>query len=166
MGHTKFLLSFYFNIKNGFIEFCDGEYPDRIKIDKTSLKVKNQINFQNFKDYAVFTFYNKFNSSDNQDLINYDLNTEELTKIDNILKKTFNNKRLRKYSEYIKQIESVKDKTKQNLIYIHCFCKESYILESYKYFQISMNDGGNCNIFIILNLTTQKIELFKIAGSA
>lgn len=155
-------------LKNGFIEFFDGEYPDRMKIEKNSLTVKNLINFQNFKDYSVFTFYKKFhNLPDEKYYTNEDLTTDNLTKIDNILKQTFKeNSKLRNFQEYYKQIESVTNKKGENIIFIHAFCKDSRMIEQYDYYMTSMHDGGNCNIFIQLNLSTGKIEVFNIAGMA
>lgn len=74
-------------LKNGFIEFIDGEQPDRMKIEKTSLKVKNYIDFKNFKDYAVFTDYAKF--EDDNIYRSFDLTTNDLKQIENILKVEF-----------------------------------------------------------------------------
>jgi hypothetical protein len=153
-------------LKNGFVEFIDGEYPDRMKIKKTSLTVKNFIDFNNFKDYSVFTFYNNFkNSPDEKDFKNQNLTTDELIKIDNILKQTFKeNKKARDFKEYFKQVESFKSKSGENIIYIHCFCKDTDMMENYEYYLTSRSDGGNCNIFIQLNLTSGKIEVLNIAG--
>lgn len=155
-------------LKNGFIEFIDGEYLDKMKIEKTSLPIKNLIDFENFKDYALFTFYQKFNDLPSQkDFKNHDLTTKELMKIDTILKQEFSkNNKLKPFSEYLKQIESVQNKKGDNIIFIHCYCKIKHLEESFKYYQSSMMDGGKCNIFIQLNLTTGKIEVFNIAGMA
>lgn len=155
-------------LKNGFVEFIDGEYLDKMKIEKTSLSVKNLIDFKNFKDYAVFTFYQKFNNLPSQkDFKNLDLTSKELTKIDIILKQEFSkNNKLKNYSDYYKQLESVQNKKGDNIIFIHCYCKYKHLKESYEYYQSSMMDGGKCNIFIQLNLTMGKIEVFNIAGMA
>lgn len=155
-------------LKNGFIEFVDGEYLDKMKIEKTSLSVKNLIDFKNFKDYAVFTYYKKFHDFPSQkDFKNHDLTTKDLLKIDTILKQEFSkNNKLKPFSEYLKQIESVQNKKRENIIFIHCYCKDKHLEESFKYYQSSMMDGGNCNVFIQLNLTTGKIEVCNIAGMA
>lgn len=152
-------------LKNGFIEFVDGEQPERMKIEKTSLKINNQIDFKNFKDYAVFTDYKKFDSDNRNKSI--DLTTNDLKKIETILKIEFQkNKRLRKYSDYLKQITSLKNEKNEAIIGIHCYCKNSHRLDSFQFYKIGMKDGGNCNVFIRLNLTTGKIELVNIAGLA
>lgn len=155
-------------LKNGFIEFLDGEYPDRMKISQTSLLVKNNINLKKINNYAVFTFYkNHHNSAWEKDLSNYDLNTEELLQIDAIFKEEFkNNKKVRKYSDYLKQIVAVKNSKNEIIVQSHFFCKTKSLLESYKYYETNMMDGGDCNINIELNLTTRRITFVKIAGLA
>ncbi len=152
-------------LKNGFLEFIDGEEPDRMKIEKTSLKVDNRIDFKNFKDYAVFTDYKKFK----RDIKNksFDLTTDDLKKIEEILKIEFNkNERLRKYTDYLKQVTSLKNEKNENIIGIHFYCKSKDLLDSFQFYKIGMMDGGNCNVYIRINLTTGKIELVNIAGLA
>jgi hypothetical protein len=41
-------------LKNGYVEFVKGEYPYRIKIHNTSLSESNYVDYEKFKDYAVF----------------------------------------------------------------------------------------------------------------
>lgn len=155
-------------LKNGFIEFIDGEFPYRMFIQSSNLKIKNHIDYSKFKDYSVFTFYKKFQRfPQEKNYTNFDLKSKDLAKIEAILKKEFiQNKKLNKYSEYIKQIESVKNEQNENLIFIHCYCKNSPSIEDFLYYQIEMNDGGKCNIYIKLNLSTEKVEIFNVAGYA
>ncbi len=155
-------------LKNGFVEFADGKYPDRMKIVQTSLSVKNNIDLENFKDYSVFTFYNNHhNLTWKKEVSNYDINTNELIKIDSVLKKEFEtNKKLKKYNNYLKQIVAVKNSKNEILILTHFFCKNKSLTETYQYHEISMMDGGNCNVYIELNLTTGKLISINIAGIA
>lgn len=155
-------------LKNGFIEFLDGEYPDRMKISQTSLLVKNNINLKKINNYAVFTFYkNHHNSAWEKDFSNYDLNTAELLQIDSIFKEEFkNNKKVRKYSDYLKQILAVRNSKNEIIVQSHFFCKTKSLLESYEYYETNMMDGGDCNVYIELNLTTKRITFVKIAGLA
>ncbi|WP_131667056.1 hypothetical protein [Chryseobacterium taiwanense] len=155
-------------LKNGFVEFIDGDYPERMKIRRTSLLVKNNIDFKNLNNYAVFTFYKKYhNSFREKDLSNYELSTKELFKIDSIFKNEFNsNKDLEKYSDYLKQIVAVKNIKNEIIIQAHFYCKSKFLSESYMYYETSMMDGGNCNIYIELNLTTGKFNFINIAGIA
>jgi len=44
--------------------------------------------------------------------------------------------------------------------------EEEDLKETFQLHKIRMNDGGYCNIFIFLNLTTHKIEVLNIAGDA
>lgn len=73
---------------------------------------------------------------------------------------------MRKYSDYLKQVTSLKNEKNENIIGIHFYCKSDDKLESFQFYKIRMMDGGNCNVFIRLNLTTRKIELVNIAGLA
>ncbi|SEP76473.1 hypothetical protein [Epilithonimonas lactis] len=152
-------------LKNGFVEFVDGQEPFRMKIEKTSLRVKNKIDFKTFKDYAVFTDYAKFENDGIYKSI--DLNSNDLKKIESILKNEFQkNKSLRKYSDYLKQVTSLKNEKNEAIIGINCYCKNSHTVVSFQFYKIGMRDGGNCNVYIRLNLTTEKIELVNIAGLA
>lgn len=155
-------------LKNGFIEFVDGKNPDRMKIEKTSLNVKNKIDINKFPNYSIFTFYKKFNNQEWQrEYLNYDLNNQELLKIDKILKNEFlKNKKLRNFNDYLKQIVAIRNSKNEIIIQAHLFCKESFLLESYQYYETSMDDGGNCNVYLELNLKTEKINFINIAGMA
>ncbi len=155
-------------LKNGFIEFIDGEYPDRMKIEKTTLFVKKNIDFNKFPNYAIFTFYKNFNKEEWQkDYANYNLNNQELFNIDKIFKSEFrSNKKLRNYNEYLKQIVAIRNSKNEILIQAHFFCKDSHSLESFEYHELSMMDGGNCNVYMEFNLTTGKFNFINIAGIA
>lgn len=155
-------------LKNGFIELINAEHFDKLKIQQTSLFVKNRIDFANFKDYAVFTAQiDIYHSRNKQNFQNYDLTTKELAQIDTILKQDFQkNPNLREFSNYIKQVEAVRNTQGNILAFIHCFCKNTHRDDRYQYYPISIMDGGNCNVFIKLNLSTRKIETLTIAGEA
>ena len=155
-------------LKNGFIEFVDGENPDRMKIEKTFLNVKNKLDINKFPNYSVFTFYKKFNNQEWQkEYSNYDLNNQELLKIDEIFKNEFSkNKKLRNFNDYLKQIVAIKNAKNEIIIQAHFFCKQSFLIESYQYYETSMHDGGNCNVYLELNLKTGKFNFINIAGMA
>ena len=155
-------------LKNGFIEFIDGEEPDRMKIEKSSLSSIKNIDFSNFSKIAVFTFYKKFHPlQDEKNLVNYDLKTEELQKIESILKIEFRkNKKLRNYDDYLKQISAVKNLKNEIIIKAHFFCESPHIIESFEYYETGMMDGGNCNVYLELNFTSKEINFINIAGIA
>lgn len=155
-------------LKNNFIEFLDSDEDFRMKITKTSLNVKNLIDFANFKDYAVFTYYPiQQNKYEIEKFENYDLTTLQLKNIDKILTAEFNKRHeLYKYSEYLKQIQAVKNKKGEKLVRVLCRCKSKNNISNFEKYMIRMSDGGKCNIYIVLNLTTNKIEIFSVAGMA
>lgn len=156
-------------LKNGFVEFIDSDdYPYRMKIEKTSLFVKNNIDFNRFKNYAVFTFYKKYNRiTEENNNSNYDLNNNDLKKIEAILSSQIKkNKNLNNYSSYLKQIVAERNEKNEVIVFAHLFCKDQHTLSNYQYYEISMMDGGKCNIRISLNLSTGKINFINIAGLA
>ena len=105
-------------LKNGFLEFIDGENPGRMKIEKTNLNVKNNIDLNKFPNYAIFTFYKNFNKQDWQkDYSNYDINNNDLIQIDKIFKNEFStNKKLRNFNEYLKQIVAVRNRDRKSVV--------------------------------------------------
>lgn len=153
-------------LKNGFVEFIDVKQSNKLKIEKTTLSVKNNIDFNEFKDYAVFTLDSRFHTFlDEKNSLNYDLNKEELKKIDGIIKTEITkNDKLRSYDNYLKQLNASINKENEVIVFAHLFCKDDDLLERFQYFEISINDGGNCNVYIQLNLSTEKIEKINIAG--
>ena len=142
------------------IFFNDG-MTFRMKIDSTKLKVNNLINFSKFQNYAVFN-YEKENENDKNENIN--LSDTDIYEIENFLKAEFkNNTNIYPYNKYLKQIVAYKNVKGEKYVYIKCFCQDKYELESFKKHIIQMHDGGKCNIFILLNLTKKKIEVFNVA---
>lgn len=153
-------------LKNGFIEFTDGEYSDRMQIIKTTLPVKNNLDLKKFPNYAIFTFYKNFNKEKwKKDYTNYDLNNQELLKIDHFFKNEFaKNKKLRNFNDYLKQVVAVRNSRNEIIIQAHFFCNDFHLSESFQYYETSMMDGGVCNIYLGLNLTTGKFNFINIAG--
>lgn len=155
-------------LKNGFMELIDGEYLDRMKINTTKLWVNNKIDVNQFKDYAVFTYYKKFNTQPwDKNLSNYDINNEELKFIDNALREEFKKKKnVKNFDTYLKQLSAVRNNKNEIIIRTKFYCNNDYLKESFQYYESQMHDGGNCNIYLEYNLSTKKILLFKIAGLA
>lgn len=158
-------------IKNDFVEFVDGEYPLRIEIKTTTIAQKNKLNFENFKDYAVFSFNPKYYPTTYygykaNSIKPYDINQKELEEIDKIIKKCFaeNASELRNINEYVKQCVVVKNAKQEIEVWIDCFCKRNQTDQTYKYYRIRMFDGGNCNIGLKINLTRHTYSDLNIAG--
>jgi hypothetical protein len=152
-------------LKNNFIEFI-GKYSSyRLEIKKNNTNIKSKLNFKKIKDFAVFTYYPESEKS-NYKL--YDLNQSELEKANKILEKCFeeNKSKLRNSTEYVKQCVAVKNANNEIEVWISCYCKNSFNKNGYKFYQIEMNDGGNCNVLIKINITKETISELAIAGLA
>lgn len=152
------------NLKNGFIEFISDRALFRMKINSTKLKVNNLIDFSKFENYAVFDYEKEKQNDDNTKI---DLNESDIYEIENLLKPEFKKrKNLNEYGRYLKQLIGYKKANGEKYVIIRSFCESRYQLENFRKSVIEMNDGGKCNIFIVLNLTQKKIETFNVAGLA
>ena len=60
----------------------------------------------------------------------------------------------------------VKNANNEIEVWISCYCKNSFNKNGYKFYQIEVNDGGNCNILIKINITKERITELAIAGLA
>lgn len=151
-------------LKNNYIDFEGGEFPFRMKIEKTKIQSPNYINYSNFPDIAVFKFIEKENSGHYK---NYEINNGDLYKAENILKQCFNDNKgkLNKYSDYVKQINAVKNLQNEIILFVHCYCKlDDFIKKEFRLTPIEMQDGGKCNVYIEINLSKNKYTHFHTAG--
>ena len=159
-------------IKNNFIEFIDANYPLRIEIKKNAFKTKNKLDFKKYSDYAFFTFdpkiHERFFNYKPNNTKPYDLNQKELVQVNQILKRCFseNRSKLNKINEYVKQCTSVINDKGEKEIWLSCYCKSPYKSIEYKYSLFMMDDGGNCNINLKINLTKHNYTDLNIAGQA
>jgi hypothetical protein len=159
-------------IKNNFIEFIDGDFPLKIEIQKNLLQTKNRLNLEKYNNYAFFSFEEKFheryfNSKPNT-LKPADLNQKELVELDQILKKCFfdNASKLRKFDKYVNQCIVIINEKQEKEVLIKSYCKDPYDKNGFKYSLIMMDDGGNCNINLKINLTNHNYSDLRISGSA
>lgn len=159
-------------IKNNFIEFIGGDFPLKIEIKKNLLHTKNRLNLEKYNNYAFFSFEEEFhkryfNSKPNT-LKASDLNQQELVELDQILKKCFsdNASKLRKFDKYVNQCIIIINEKLEKEILIKSYCKDSYDKNGFKYSLIMMDDGGNCNIGLKINLTKHNYSDLYISGSA
>lgn len=151
-------------LKNGFIEFLNDGMIFRMKINSTKLKVKNLINFSKFQNYAVFNYEKE---KENDKNANLDLNETDIYEIEDLLKAEFKNKNnIYPYDKYLKQIVAYKNVNGEKYVNVKCFCQSRDKLENFKKHIIEMLDGGKCNIYIVLNLSKKKVEVFNVAGLA
>ena len=152
-------------LKNNFIEFIGRYSSYRLEIKKNNTQIKSKLNFKNLKEFAVFTYYPE---SEKLNYKPYDLNQSELEKANEILEKCFNENKskLRNSTEYVKQCIAVKNSNNEIEVWIRCYCKDSFNKNGFKFYLIEMNDGGNCNFSIKINITKESYLDLEIAGLA
>lgn len=149
-------------IKNGFIEFM---HDSRCCIQKYRLlhsqfKEKVTIDFSNYPKYAVFPYL-----SNKENEIPYDLDQNDIQAIDFLLQKEMqSNTELRDYKDYLIQLSSYQDIRKEIMVIAHLLCENFTRDERFKYQEISIKDGGDCNVYIKINLTKKEIKEVIIAG--
>lgn len=157
-------------IKNNFIEFVDGDSDFKIEIKNSFLNIKSKLNLERYQDYAFFSFNEEFQRPINygykpKTLKPYDLEQNELIKMDEILNKCFieNNEKLRKKENYIFQCIAVINENEEKEVWVSCYCKNKNRKENYKYWLIDMCDGGNCNVHLKVNLTKNNYSELNVA---
>jgi hypothetical protein len=158
-------------LKNGFVEYIDLEYTYKIEIKTCELFYRNNLNFKEHNDYSFFTFSpttyrsEKYNYLPNS-LSAYDINQKELIEIAILLEKFIseNNPKLKKHSDYLKQCVVVKNSKNEIIVWVSCYC--SFNNDKFKQYLIEMNDGGNCNVNLKLNLTKKYCYDLNISGGA
>ena len=159
-------------IKNNFIEFIDGDFPLKIEVKKNVFHTKSKLDLKKHKDYAFFSFEEKFHEryfrNRSKNIKPLDLNQNELTELDEILKKCFseNSSKLRNINQYLKQCIVVLNEKQEKEIWISCYCKDFDLNETFQYSLIDMSDGGNCNINLKINLTKHNYSDLNISGRA
>lgn len=158
-------------IKNNFIEFNKSGL--KIEIKKNLYKTKNKLDLTKFNDYAFFSFNQEMHSPiyygyEPNTIKPYDLTQKELVETDLILKKCFseNKSKLEKFDKYIKQCIVVINKKQEKEVWISCYCNDFYSKDTFKYDLIRMDDGGNCNINLKINLTNHNYTNLNISGRA
>lgn len=149
-------------IRNGFIEFM---HDSRCCIQKYRLlhsqfTEKVTIDFSNYPKYAVFPYL-----SNKENEIPYDLNQNDIQAIDFLLQKEMqSNTELRDYKDYLIQLSSHLDIRNEIMVIAYLICENFTREERFKYQKISIKDGGDCNIYIKINLTKKEIKEVIIAG--
>lgn len=140
-------------LKNGFIEFFQDDETYKLEIIKSKLKQSQTIDFSQFPNYAVFPFINN-----NSEVRYYELTTKDLVQIDKLIRNEINtNSKLRNYENYIFQVIAFLNSKNEIIVDVDLFCGENFRNISFKFNQIRMNDGGNCNVWIELNLSKNEI---------
>ncbi len=148
----KFIYANKAIIKEGFIEFLNGEQPLRIKIKRTTLNSLVSFDTVKYNKYAFFSFnpnhYNYFTG----DFQSIDLDDKELFLLDSIVTTILQNSKLFSYKpeEYYKQCIAVIDSSGDKNIWLNLQCGHSI---DFKNEIIETFDGGNCYANFKVNLT-------------
>lgn len=156
-------------LKNNLIIFLNDEDPYRLSINNTKLEVKNYYNLNQFQNYSTFTssefllkyYYRKA-------FIDYELQNNDMIEIDKIVQTIFkeNSDKLRLYKDYVIQCCAVKNDKGEIEVFVNLFCYDDLIDLGYKLSVVSMSDGGNCNVSVMINLTKKTYSNLNIAGLA
>lgn len=159
--------NFQFNkaiIRNGFIELIHHSNccVQKYKVIQSQFKQKQTIDFTDYPNYAVFPYL-----SIKKNETSYDLTQTDLQTVNELLKnETKSNSKLRNYNDYLIQLNSYKNQKNEIIVTSHLMCKNITREECFRYQQISMKDGGNCNVYVTINLSENKIIKINIAGEA
>lgn len=147
-------------LKNGYIEFFQDEQVNKLKIIKSKLNQFETIDYSQFPNYAVFPFINN-----NSELRYYELTTKDLVLIDKLIRYEIATKsELRNYENYIFQVTAFLNSKNEILADVDLFCGGNFRDIFFKFNQIRMNDGGNCNVWIELNLSKNEILNTHVSG--
>lgn len=150
-------------IKEGFIEFLDGEYPFRIKIQRTTLNAKVSFDTLTFNKYAFFSYdRNHYNCFDGGIFKSIALDNSDLIKLDSILTACIKKSKLISYkpNQYYKQCIAIIDSSGDKIVWINLNCGNMY----YKYRIDYVRDGGDCYAELKVNLTKLKWYDLQVNG--
>jgi hypothetical protein len=156
-------------IKNNFIEFIDGAFPFRIKIKKSSIVIKQTIDFGQFNGYSIFTYEKKFYNYFTKDVKPYELTQKDLVGLDKILEKCFEDKKNKldkESNQYGKQIIAVTNSKNEIEVWVSCNCKDKRFKDEFDCQIMEVKDGGNCHFRLKVNLTKQSYSELSINGEA
>lgn len=148
-------------LKNGFIEFFQDDITYKLDIIKTKLNQFNTIDYSQFPNYAVFPF-----TESNLEINFFEVTSTELAQIDKLIRyEIATNPNLRDFQDYLFQVTVFSNSNNEIIADVDLFCNDIFNENVFKFNQIRIKDGGNCNVWIILNLTKNKILKVNITES-
>lgn len=150
-------------IREGFIEFLNGERPLRLKIKRTTLQTKESFDIVRFKTYSFFSYNSKHYDCFSEDAQPINLDNKDLIKLDSLITACIDqNSKLisRKPTQYYKQCIAVVDSNGEKIVWINLTCSNQY----YKYGIDEVNDGGDCFATLKINLTKLKFYELWVNG--
>ena len=151
-------------LKNGFIEFIhnSGCCVQKYKVLTSQFPQKETIDLSNFSNYAVLPYL-----TNNQGEKAYDLTQKNIEEIDVLLRNEIDsNSKFRKVEDYLIQLKSYTNLKREIIVVCQLICKNVTNEERFRYNEILMKDGGNCNVHIIIDLNKNEIKEINIAGEA
>lgn len=164
---TLYLKSKEFNsrvvLKNNEMEFLD-DWKFKLPLDKNISSIVSK-NYTNNKDYSCFSSFIRI-EDEKEKLKVIDLNETQLNLLDNILN---NEKRFddRNNQNYNKQYGSYIDESGNIRIYLFGISKSfKSSFNDWRYFLVSVHDGGKGFFRAEVNLTKREIVFFHFHGMA
>lgn len=113
----------------------------------------NTIDYSEFPNYAVFPL-----SEGNLEIKFFEITSTQLAQIDKLIRYEINtNSKLRDYQDYVFQVTAFFNSNNEIIADVDLFCKRHFREEYFKFSLIKMNNGGNCNVWLELNLSKNEI---------
>jgi hypothetical protein len=159
-------------IKNNYLEIVDDEACYKIKLVKTELRNKITFDSKRFKNFVLFSYCQTRDSSKFKNSIPHDLNNEEISKIDSLLRSCMKeNSQLknRNSNNYYKQCIATKNLNNEVIVWINCLCYESGFNKRNEFQRQvidGIKDGGVCFFQVKMNLTKRTYFDLSIHGDA
>lgn len=152
-------------IKNGYIEFINGDRPFKMKVIDAFADYEG-VDTVKFNDYSMFTYDTAFYNDFPKSAIPYDLTNVDLIEVDRLLSSCLANSNLSfPLSDYFKQCMAVKNSSNEREVWVNLLCHYQEVAEL-DYFLIQKDDGGDCYLNVKLNLDKSECYDLSINGEA
>lgn len=165
----KFTYSDKAIIRDGFIEFLNGERPLKIKIKATTLNSQLSRDTMKYNDYAFFSYDSNFYNCFSGIVKPIDIDNSDLRIVDSLLNVCIGQnikKTSLKSKNYNKQCITVLDSKGDKIIWINLLCKGDRFTNDFKYNILKVNDGGDCFASLKINITKRLYYDFYVNGHA
>jgi len=158
-------------IKDNYLEIIDDEACYKIKVVKTGLPNRITYDSYKFKDFALFSLNKTRDSLKIKDATPYDLNDQELSNLDSLLRSCMTKDpqlKNRRSDNYYKQCIATKSLNNEVIVWISCICHESGFTGNEIQRQVinGVKDGGTCYFQLKINLTKRSCFDLLIHGDA
>lgn len=138
---------------------------------KTNLTNRITYDSDKFKGFALFSLWKTRDSIEIKDAKPYDLNSQELNRLDSLLRSCMNKEpqlKNRRSDNYYKQCIATKNLNNEVIVWINCICHESRFTsnEIQRHVITGIKDGGTCYFQLKINLTKRTCFDLRIHGDA